>query len=109
MTTLNARANQAWRDLCEADESLPSTQRAVFEEGWETGYKTRVAEELRKAADAIESVWEGVEESGQPYTPALAAGQLRARAADLDAAVPQPVSEATPELTSRPVDRTHRR
>ena len=42
------------------------------------------AQVLREAADAIEGVWEGIEESGQPYTPAMAAGQLRARAADLE-------------------------
>jgi hypothetical protein len=43
------------------------------------------AQALRDAADAIESVWEGVEESGQPFTPAMAAGVLRARAKDLEA------------------------
>lgn len=48
MSTLNARANQAWIDEV-ADEPTDdnagfSHQRAAFEEGWETGYKTAAAE-----------------------------------------------------------------
>jgi hypothetical protein len=43
------------------------------------------AETLREAADAIESVWEGIEETDQQFTPAHAAGVLRARAANIEA------------------------
>lgn len=43
------------------------------------------AQALRDAADAIESVWEGIEDSEQQFTPGHAARQLRARAADLEA------------------------
>lgn len=42
------------------------------------------AQALREAADAIEAVWEGIENSEQPYTPGHAARQLRARATDLE-------------------------
>lgn len=42
------------------------------------------AQALREAADAIESVWEGVEDSAQRFTPGHAARQLRARAEDLE-------------------------
>jgi hypothetical protein len=42
------------------------------------------AQALREAADAIESCWEGIEESGQQFTPGHAARQLRARAKDLE-------------------------
>jgi hypothetical protein len=41
------------------------------------------ADALRSAATAIEEVWEGAED----FTPGHAAGQLRARAADIEAGV----------------------
>lgn len=49
MTTLNARANQAYQaliaELATEDQVLEfSTSQGAFEEGWETGYKTARAE-----------------------------------------------------------------
>lgn len=48
MTTLNARANQAWRDMeaeLEREDYVPNftSEQDAWEEGWETGYKTRSA------------------------------------------------------------------
>lgn len=56
MTTLNARANQAWAAV--ADEVTDTEagfdhQRAAFEEGWETGYKTAAREVSRQIEEEI--------------------------------------------------------
>lgn len=78
-----------------AYEHLDETNRALLAKAWEPAaravleaaepYLTGVAAaELREAADAIESVWEGIEQSDQPFTPGHAARQLRARATDLE-------------------------
>lgn len=59
MTTLNARANQAWRLKCEAEGWDPNpfyNQSEAFEEGWETGYKTAVAEIMPPTVEEIERV-----------------------------------------------------
>lgn len=65
MTTLNARANQAWREAAGGEPFSNAgfgNERAAFEEGWETGYKAAAIEVLRQAADA----WgDGIE--GFPY------------------------------------------
>lgn len=61
MTTLNARANQAWQDMedeLNEDDCVPNfvSEQDAWEEGWETGYKTaraEVAEEIAKALEAI--------------------------------------------------------
>lgn len=58
MTTLNARAGQAWAAV--ADEPTDTQagfdhQRAAFEEGWETGHKTAAKEIAEAIADALES------------------------------------------------------
>lgn len=54
MSTLNARANQAWLEYAEANDFHPhSIERDTFEEGWETGYKT-AAEEVAKAIEDYE-------------------------------------------------------
>lgn len=56
MTTLNARANQAYHALVEeAGEDWMGFdhQRDAFEEGWETGYKA-AAEDIAKA---LEDPW----------------------------------------------------
>ena len=44
MTTLNARANQAWRDMeaeLEQDDCVPNfvSEQDAWEDGWETGHK----------------------------------------------------------------------
>lgn len=56
MTTLNARANQAWRAASDQehldDDDQFFGQQQAFEGGWETGYKTAAVEVLRQAADA---------------------------------------------------------
>lgn len=42
MTTLNARASQAWHAAVDGttEEPFDGIARDAFEEGWETGYKT---------------------------------------------------------------------
>lgn len=53
MTTLNARANQAWHEATDGGtDPAFDRQQDAFEEGWETGYKT-AAEEIAKALEAI--------------------------------------------------------
>lgn len=58
MTTLNARANQAWAesawDPTEVNYAFEH-QRAAFEEGWETGYKTADQEWRTPSALEIEA------------------------------------------------------
>lgn len=45
VTTLNARANQAWQEYTEQNaECMPEFTQEAFEEGWEAGYKTAVEE-----------------------------------------------------------------
>lgn len=48
MTTLNARANQAWNEIEPVKNDWDPTpfysQQDAFEEGWETGYKAKAAE-----------------------------------------------------------------
>lgn len=51
MTTLNARANQAWQEA-----EFFASEQAAFEEGWETGYKAAQAE---AAAPHLEPAGDG--------------------------------------------------
>lgn len=54
MTTLNARANQAWLEYAEANGFHPhSIERDTFEEGWEIGYKTAAREVSRQIEEEI--------------------------------------------------------
>lgn len=56
MTTLNARANQAWRAAAEQkehDETWFMGEEGAFEEGWETGYKTAAREVSRQIEEEI--------------------------------------------------------
>lgn len=56
MTTLNARANQAFHDLVEKsgeDWHGFDHQRDAFEEGWETGYKAAAREVSRQIEEEI--------------------------------------------------------
>lgn len=69
MTTLNARANQAWREVAGGEPYSNAgfgNERAAFEEGWETGYKAarqEIAEALEaKASDTSYSEPEAVTE-----------------------------------------------
>ena len=65
MTTLNARANQAWRKLCEAECWDPNpfyNQGEAYEHGWETGYKTAAEEFIA----ALESEWQQARPEYQP-------------------------------------------
>ena len=59
MTTLNARAGQAWHEAIDGttEEPFDGIARDAFEEGWETGYKTaaeELAEALVTAADELD-------------------------------------------------------
>ena len=51
MTTLNARANQAWHAEDRGEFSV--AELAAFEEGWETGYKTAAREISRQIEEEI--------------------------------------------------------
>lgn len=59
MTTLNARANQAWQRRAQIGNKFwpfDDRDQHEFEEGWETGYKTRsveVADRLEDMAGAV--------------------------------------------------------
>lgn len=54
MTTLNARANQAWI-LVEAESEFGfESDSDAFEEGWETGYKTAAREVSRQIEQEIQ-------------------------------------------------------
>lgn len=67
MTTLNARANQAYHAVVEeAGENWMgfSHQRAAFEEGWEIGYKTGQADEAKRVAAVLRSAVAGIEVLG---------------------------------------------
>lgn len=56
VTTLNARANQAWAEYAEQNaEVMPEFTQEAFEEGWETGYKTADAEWSTPSALEIEA------------------------------------------------------
>jgi hypothetical protein len=92
MTTLNARANQAYHDLISKYESDNTDHQwpgfdddpHAFEEGWETGYKAR-DEEIRKAFDRItyasddgtEFQHAHPEDEGEPECPACWAQHIR--------------------------------
>lgn len=52
MTTLNARANQAWHAE-ERGEDWTVAELAGYEEGWETGYKTAAREVSRQIEEEI--------------------------------------------------------
>lgn len=57
MSTLNARANRAYRKYMEgsgADWYGFDHESAAFEEGWETGYKTAVEEATSRVRDLVE-------------------------------------------------------
>jgi len=51
MTTLNARANQAWHKLTEAGDW--DNDRESYENGWEAGYKTAAREVSRQIEEEI--------------------------------------------------------
>lgn len=56
MSTLNARADQAWLEYASQNGLHPhSAERQVFEEGWETGYKTARAELAEEIAVLLEA------------------------------------------------------
>jgi hypothetical protein len=55
VTTLNARANQAWDEhLKIRDDAWSSDEKASFEEGWETGYKTARQEEAERVNEVVD-------------------------------------------------------
>ena len=73
MTTLNARANQAYRDMeaeLERDDCVPNfvSEQDAYEEGWESGYATAAQEMLQwlrgKRAEAITSERQGAYDRG---------------------------------------------
>lgn len=53
MTTLNARANQAWHAE-ERGDDFSVAELAAFEEGWEAGYKTAAREVSRQIEQEIQ-------------------------------------------------------
>jgi hypothetical protein len=70
VSTLNARANQAWawaaEDPAECNYAFDH-QRAAFEEGWEIGYKTKQSELSREALeDAVQEALESLGIIGYP-------------------------------------------
>lgn len=66
MTTLNARAHQAYVDLIDEDErEHPGStwtgfehQQDAFEEGWEAGYKAALADTTALGATVVAAVSE---------------------------------------------------
>lgn len=56
MTTLNARASQAWAAATDGttEEPFDGIPRDAFEEGWETGYKTAAREVSRQIEQEIQ-------------------------------------------------------
>lgn len=61
MTTLNARANQAYHEWAEQMDGWPAdSEKAVFEEGYETGYKAAQADVAKRfREDAIDEAVDG--------------------------------------------------
>lgn len=55
MTTLNARANQAWHESGEG-WLYSEKERECFEEGWETGYKAALDEPHSPTIQEVERV-----------------------------------------------------
>jgi hypothetical protein len=77
MTTLNARANQAYHDLIAKYESENTDHQwpgfdddpHAFEEGWEIGYKAACAEQDNRLdkveAGAYDAGWNDAKEDGK--------------------------------------------
>lgn len=79
MTTLNARANQAYREWgIEMDGQPADSERAVFEDAWETGYKAHASD----MSEALKRILQLTPASRVPDAVLSLMDQLRPDAAE---------------------------
>jgi hypothetical protein len=97
VTTLNARANQAWNEIEPVKndwDPMPFYgQQEAFEEGWETGYKAAAEERAVALRERVAEVLGAELPPGYKFEAYILADALLAAGVFRESAVPQPVDQ----------------